>query len=181
MKKLFFWHKNVNFCVKKRKKSFFWHKNVFFWYKNGFFTKKMSFKTKMSQKWKKIDFWLNFWIFSLILGFDPKNGSKMTHGPPFWGVGQIWLSNSMGGRKRLSNSMGCTKSLFWGVEKTAIFDYQIQWFFFKKSENGGFPSDKMTKNGQKMAIFLKKSNREIQGFFFEKKVIGKSRGFFWYK
>ena len=27
--------------------------------------------------------------------------------------------------------------------------------------------------------FLKKSNREIQGIFLKKKVIGKSRGFFW--
>ena len=129
MKKSFFWHKNVNFCVKKRKKSFFWHKNVFFWYKNGFFTKKMSFNTKMSQKRKKSIFDSNFGFFHSFWGSTPKMGQKWPMDPPFGGSAKFDYQIQWGAEKDYQIQWGARNHFFGGSKKRPFLIIKFNGFF----------------------------------------------------
>lgn len=138
----------------------------FFDTKMDFLLKKWVSKPKWVKNEKKSIFDSNFGFFHSFWGSTPKMGQKWPTDPHFGGSAKNHYQIQWGAKKDYQIQWGARNHFFGGSKNRQKIIIKFNGFFDQKSENGGFPSDKMTKNGQKMAIFLKKSNREIQGFFF---------------
>ena len=152
-----------------------------------FFDTKMDFLLKKwvsTPKWVKNEknrFLTQILVFFTHFGVRPQKWVQNDPRTPILGGRPNLIINSNGGPKKIIKFNGVHEITFLGGRKNGHFWLSNSMVFFQKIRKWWVSQWQNDQKWSFLAIFLKKSNREIQGFFFEKKVIGKSRGFFWKK